>query len=61
MAVTASCTELGIRCDFEATGETWPDALNAIMSHISERHTDDWYDLEEFLASAKELLRAKAA
>ncbi len=61
MAVTARCTELGICCDFEATGETWPDALNAIISHIGETHTDDWYELEEFLATAKELLQAKAA
>jgi len=61
MNTSIGCKELGIACDFVVEGKAGETVIEALMRHMKEEHTDDWYEIEEICQAARSLVRAKAA
>jgi len=61
MDASIGCKELGIACDFVIEGKTGEPVIEALMRHVKEEHTDDWFELEEIYQVVCSLARAKAA
>jgi hypothetical protein len=61
MDTSICCKELGIVCDYIIEGETGEIVIEALMRHVKEEHTDDWYEIEEIYQAACSVARAKAA
>jgi len=61
MHTAISCKELGIECDFVFEGETGESVIESLIRHVKEKHTDDWYEIEEIYQAAGSVARAKAA
>ena len=55
------CRELGIECDFVIEGKTGDGAIESLMRHVKEEHTDDWFEIEEIYQIARTVAREKAA
>jgi predicted small metal-binding protein len=60
MDASIGCKELGIVCDYIIVGETG-EIIEAIIRHVKEEHTDDWFEIEEIYQAACSVARAKAA
>jgi predicted small metal-binding protein len=61
MDTSIGCKELGIPCDFIIDGKTGETVIEALMRHVKEEHTDDWFEIEEIYQVACSVVRAKAA
>ena len=61
MHTSISCKELGIDCNFVIEGETEGNAVELLIRHVKEEHTDDWYEIEEIYQAAGSVVRTKAA
>ena len=60
MDASIGCKELGIACDYIIVGETG-EIIEAIMRHVKEEHTDDWFEIEEIYQAVCSVARVKAA
>ncbi|HLN79508.1 MAG TPA: hypothetical protein VK185_00785 [Candidatus Bathyarchaeia archaeon] len=60
MDASIGCKELGIACDYIIVGKTG-EIIEAIIRHVKEEHTDDWFEIEEIYQAACSVARAKAA
>lgn len=58
--ISISCMELGIDCNFVIDGETEEKAIESLIHHVKEEHSDDWFDIEEIYQAASSVARAKA-
>ncbi|MBP2677265.1 MAG: hypothetical protein H6Q82_330 [Deltaproteobacteria bacterium] len=61
MDASIGCKDLGIACDFVTPRETGETAIEALMRHVKEEHTDDWFEIEEIYQVACSVVRAQAA
>ena len=61
MDTSIGCKELGIACDYIIEGETGEIVVEALIRHVKEEHTDDWFEIEEIYQAACLVARAKAA
>ena len=61
MAISISCKELEMDCNFVAEGETGQEAMEELMRHVYTEHTDDWFEIEEISRAAYAVVRKKAA
>ncbi len=61
MNISIGCKELGIACDFVIAGKKGETAIEALMRHVKEEHTDDWFETEEIYQTACSVAREKAA
>ena len=61
MDTSIGCKELGLSCDFVIVGETGENVIEALMRHVKEEHTDDWFEIEEIYQAACQVIREKAA
>jgi predicted small metal-binding protein len=61
MYTSISCRELGIDCNVVIEGETGENAIESLLRHVKEDHTDDWFEIEEIYQAACSVARAKAA
>ena len=61
MDTLIGCKELGIACEFVAAGKRGETVIEALMRHVKEEHTDDWFEIEEIYQVACSLMRVKAA
>lgn len=61
MALSISCRELGLDCDFVTKGETRQVAVDSLMRHVQVEHAEDWFEIEEMYQAAWSVVRTKAA
>ncbi len=61
MPIAISCKELGMDCHFVCEGETEDAVIESIVSHFRADHDEGWFEIEEFYATARALVRTKAA
>jgi predicted small metal-binding protein len=61
MNTSISCKELGIDCNFVVEGESGEIAVESLIRHVKEDHTNDWFEVEEIYQAACSVTRAKAA
>lgn len=61
MNTSIGCRELGMECDFVVDGKTGEIAVDLLMRHVKEEHTDDWFEVEEIYQVACSVARGKAA
>ena len=60
MEKTVTCRDLGLECDFAASGLTGSETVTTIIRHVREKHTVDWFELEKIHARLRSLLRGIA-
>lgn len=61
MPIAISCRELGMDCHFACEGETEDAVIESLVAHFRTDHAEDWFEIEEFYATACAVVRTKAA
>lgn len=60
MEKTVTCRDLGLECDFAASGLTGSETVTTIIRRVREKHIVDWFELEKIHARLRSLLRGIA-